>query len=495
MPQVLDPGKARTMDEFIAELRLLKAWAGNPSITEITRRIHHDWQRAGRPRSEWPARSTIGNCFQLGRRRPNPDLLLAVVRVLADGDEAAVALWRQALRTVLGEAEAAARVSAYDRLPAAPPRLVGRSRPVSDAEAAFAAAGQPGVLVLEGAPGVGKTSLALHIAHRLSSRKRPDAPVLFANLRGFAPNGPAADPAAVLETFLRLLGVAGDRIPHGLGDRASLYRRLLAGSGALVVLDDAEDGEHVRALLPGDPTCRTLVTSRRTLHALPGVTRLTVDPLAPDDAVELLRRTAATDAAATDTAALRRIADDLGHLPLGLTVIGRHMREHPGWTLDDYYREPVITIALEDGVRGALAASDAQLGPGSRRLLRLLALHPLHRTDVAGAAALTGEGERAVRDHLRALSAAHLVVETEPGWFHTHALVRAYAEERVCIDVPGTSIRQALGRVLSHCWATQVRDPAHAPGELPVLRRLNRAEAWADALPARETGAARVLAA
>lgn len=135
MPQVLDPGKARTMDEFIAELRLLKAWAGNPSITEITRRIHRDWQRAGRPRSEWPARSTVGNCFQVDRRRPNSDLLLAVVQALVGADEAIVSVWRQSLRAVLGEAEAAARVSAYTGCPrrfprssAGPTWLLGRKR-------------------------------------------------------------------------------------------------------------------------------------------------------------------------------------------------------------------------------------------------------------------------------------------------------------------------------------------------------------------------------
>ncbi|MFB0619241.1 NB-ARC domain-containing protein [Streptomyces sp. AGS-58] len=495
MPQVLDPGKARTLDEFIAELRLLKAWAGNPSITEITRRVHKDWQRAGRPCSEWPARSTIGNCFQLGRRRPNPDLLLAVVRTLAGGDEAAVAVWRQALRTVLGEAEAAARVTAYDRLPGAPSFLVGRSRPAADAEAALAAGGRAGVVVLEGAAGTGKTSLALHVAHRLSPRRRADAPVLFANLRGFAPDGPAADPAAVLETFLRLLGVTGDRIPHGAAARAALYRQLLTGTGALVVLDDAPDEAHVRALLPGDPTCRTLITSRRTLRALPDATRLSLPPLAPADSVELLRRTAGADRLATDATALRRIADDLGHLPLALTVIGRHMREHPGWTLDDYHREPLITLALEDGVRGALAASDARLAAGARKLLRLLALHPLHRTDTTGAAVLAGEHEQTVREHLDALSRTHLLVEAEPGWFRLHALVRAYAEERICIDVPGTSIREALGRVLAHCRGTHTRDRAHAPGELPVLRRLNRAEAWAEAVPPREGSGTRALAA
>ncbi|MFG3011884.1 hypothetical protein ACGFZB_15725 [Streptomyces cinerochromogenes] len=494
MPQVLDPGEARTMDEFIAQLRLLKAWAGNPSITEITRRVHRDWQRAGRPRNEWPARSTVGNCFQLGRRRPNSDLLLAVVRVLVRGEEAAVSLWRQALRTVLGEAEAAARVSAYDRLPAAPAVFLGRARPAAGTAAALRADGPAGVVVLDGPAGVGKTSLALHVARRLHARRPAGAPVLFADLRGHAPNSPAADPAAVLETFLRLLGVAGDRVPHGVDARCVLYRRLLAGTGALVVLDDAADADQIHALLPGDPGCRALVTSRRTLCP-PGATRLSVPPLAPAASAELLRRTAGAGRDAADTGALRRIAADLGHLPLALTVIGRHMRDHPGWTLDDYDREPVITLALEDGARSALAASDARLTAGPRRLLRLLALHPLPRTDLAGAAALAGEGERTVRDHLDALTAAHLLTEPEPGWFRLHELVRAYAEERICVDLPGTSIRQALGRVLAHCATAHPAREVPAPRELPVLRRLNSGSTWAEVSRAGTASAARVLAA
>ncbi|MEU2435646.1 NB-ARC domain-containing protein [Streptomyces rubradiris] len=447
MPQVLDPGKARTMDEFIGELRLLKAWAGGPSITEITRRVHQDWRRAGRPRTEWPARSTIGNCFLPGRRRPNPDLLLAVVRALVGGDEATVALWRQALRTVLGQAEAAARVRACDRLPAGPSPLLGRTRAASAAEAALTAAGRPGVVVLEGAAGVGKTSLALDVARRVAARNSAGAPVLFARLRGFAPTGPAADPAAVLETFLRLLGVTGDRIPYGVTARAALYRQLLAGTGALVVLDDAADAEQVRPLLPGDAACPTLVTSRRTMRALPGATRLTVEPLAPDDSVALLRRAAGADPLATDPAALRRIAADLGHLPLALALIGRHMRQHTGWSLADYHREAVVPLALEEGVRAAIAASDARTTPEARTLLRLLALHPLDRTDTPLAVALAGECEQAVRSHLDALCAVRLLTETAPGRFRMPALVRAYAGERVGIDVPASSIRQALRRV------------------------------------------------
>ncbi|MGH1554771.1 hypothetical protein ACRAWF_31125 [Streptomyces sp. L7] len=150
-------------------------------------------------------------------------------------------------------------------------------------------------LILEGMAGVGKTSLALHIAHRVLDGELSDVPVLFANLRGSAPQGPPADPAAVLETFLRLLGTAGDRIPYGPDARAALYRQLLTDTRALIVLDDAEDAEQVRPLLPGANGCRTLVTSRRTLTGLGEVTRPAVPPLDPDDSLALLRTTAGAD--------------------------------------------------------------------------------------------------------------------------------------------------------------------------------------------------------
>ncbi|WP_051814760.1 NB-ARC domain-containing protein [Streptomyces iakyrus] len=438
------------MDEFIAELRLLKAWAGNPSITEITRRIHRDWQRAGRPRGEWPARSTVGNCFQMGRRRPNSDLLLAVVQALVGADEAILSVWRQSLRAVLGEAEAATRVSAYDRLPAGLSVFVGRTDLLARAEVLLACDQDVTTLALEGMPGVGKTSVAVHIAHQLLAKERTGAPVLFANLRGSAPQDPPADPAAVLETFLRLLGATGDRIPYDLDARAALYRQRLAGTGALVVLDDAADAEQLRPLVPGAPGCRTVITSRRALTGLGGATRLPVPLLASDDCVELLRATAGADRIAPDITAVQQIADMLGHLPLALSVIGRHMRNHPTWALSDYYREPLITLALEDGVRSALFASDASLPTGSRRLLRLLALQPLQETDAATAAALLGEPPAAAEHHLAALTAAHLIERTALGRFRLHPLVHAYAEERICIDEPASRIREALGRLLEH---------------------------------------------
>ncbi len=450
MPQLLDPGRARTMDEFIGELRMLKAWAGNPSITEITRRVHTAWRQAGRPRNEWPARSTVGNCFQIGRRRPNTDLLLAVVHALTDGDAAAVSVWRQALRAVLGEVEASARVTAYDRLPAPPTLLVGRDGLLVRAESLFLDEDAASVIALEGMAGTGKTAFALALAHRLRPAAHPDAPVLFARLRGTTPGEPPVDPSAVLECFLRFLGVAGERIPHGLDARVQLYRQTLAGTGTLIVLDDAADGDQIRALLPASPTCRTVVTSRVALYDVNGIERLRVSPLDAAGSAELLGRVAGTERLGPDPADGRRIGELLGHQPQALTIIGRHLRDHPNWDLTDYYRESLTLLAMEGGVRASLAASDARLPRGARRLLRLLALHPLHEIGLQAIAALADESAASVRRHLTALTRAHLVHEAEPDRYRLPDLVHAYAEERICVDEPASRIREALDRVLTH---------------------------------------------
>src|SRR5207248_8436690 len=117
------------------------------------------------------------------------------------------------------------------------------------------------ISAIAGMAGIGKTQLAVHAGHLLAREKAIDR-VLFVNLRGFHPDPaqPPADPAAVLDGFLRVLGVPGPQIPHDLPARAVVYRNRLAGSLTLVVLDNAADADQVRPLLPDTPRCPVLVT-------------------------------------------------------------------------------------------------------------------------------------------------------------------------------------------------------------------------------------------
>src|SRR5262245_47643527 len=111
-----DPGRAGTLNELVEQLRLLKVWAGDPSYERITGRLNAAWTEAGRPVGELARKTTVVDCFRYGRRRLNADLVLAVVRALHP-DVGYVAQWRQALRVISGEIQAASQVRVQDTLP------------------------------------------------------------------------------------------------------------------------------------------------------------------------------------------------------------------------------------------------------------------------------------------------------------------------------------------------------------------------------------------
>ncbi|MEK8106245.1 NB-ARC domain-containing protein [Micromonospora sp. M12] len=313
-----DPGRADSLDEVAQALRILKAWAGDPSYDVIKSRINAARKAADRTGDVVARRTTVADCFKSGRRRVNTELVIAVVEALHP-DVGYVAQWRQALRVVAGEARAAAQVRVQDSLPQDVVGFVGRTAVLDRLRRELRNGdrdGSPVVLAIQGMAGVGKTQLVIHAAHALHRRKPFDR-ILFVNLRGFHPDPtqPPADPASVLEGFLRLLGVAGQRIPYDLPARVATYRRLLVGTRTLVVLDNASDAEQARPLLPDTPGCPVLITSRRDLGELPHATRLTVDVFTPDESAALLAVTGSQLPSGSDPNAVVRIAQRCGHLP------------------------------------------------------------------------------------------------------------------------------------------------------------------------------------
>jgi len=152
-----------------------------------------------------------------------------------------------------------------------------------------------GLIAIDGMAGVGKTTLAVHAARRLLGQGSSARPQIAVDPRGHDLDRPPADPAAVLDTVLRLLGVSGAEL-HGmdLGRRSLRYRELVAGRRALVLLDDAATEDQLRSLLPDDPDTVVLVTSRRRL-SLPGARRIAMDVFAPPESLALLRHVAGAD--------------------------------------------------------------------------------------------------------------------------------------------------------------------------------------------------------
>ncbi|MEV4835320.1 NB-ARC domain-containing protein [Nonomuraea sp. NPDC049486] len=267
------------------------------------------------------------------------------------------------------------RTRTVEQLPADTADFTGREQEVATAVRALAekSGTAPGICVVAGAPGIGKTVFAVPLAHRLL----PRFPVcqLFANLRG-ADTTPA-EPAEVLAGFLRALGVDGRAIPEDLDERAALYRSLMTRREALVVLDNASNEDQVRPLLPGSAGCAVLVTSRRRLTGLGAQAVIGLRPLTGEESAELLGRIVGAERVSDDAESAQEVARLCGGLPLALRIAGARLAALPHRGLDelarrlaDEHRRLDLLSYSDLTVRASFDLSHRALSERERRLLR-----------------------------------------------------------------------------------------------------------------------------
>ena len=451
---------------FAADLRELWIRAGKPSYRVISKDV-----QAGTGR--FYSKSVIGDVLA-GRRAPKQTLLVDLVSHLG-GD---AARWSARLTEVLRPAVVSVP-SPLAHIPYDISDFTGREWEVARARALLAGDGAGAdtglpIVVIEGMAGIGKTRLAIHVAHR--EKRRFDEIQLHADLRGFSAAGEPADPAAVLEGFLRQLGVPGPDLPAGLDDRAALYRARLDGRRAIVLLDDAATDEQVRPLLPGSPTCGVLVTSRRALSGLDGAQPLPLGVFAPTDSLALLARVVGADRTDAEPAAARRLVELCGHLPLAVALAARRLRSRPAWALADLVRRleteerRLAELAVSDlAVRAVFSLSYGQLDRPHRRLFRLLALHPGHDVCPYAAAALTGEPVPVAAAMLETLLDEHLLEQTVPGRYRCHDLLQVFARDRLAGEEDLVGRATAVRALLD--WYLRAADKANrllAPHRRPL---------------------------
>lgn len=432
-------------DELSARLRALRTWAG-VAYREVHRRVVRD--RKARGVLELPVYNTVYRCLRPGRTRLDAELVADIAGALL-GDPVAAASWRQACRAIEGVATDAAIVAVSGTLPAESAGFTGRTRELTTLLAALAR--PPAVVAITGMAGVGKTRLAVHLAHRVMAAGGRRDLCLSVNLRGHDADHVPADPGAVLEGFLRLLGLPGGRIARlDTGGRAEELRRRLAGRRTLLLLDDAASPDQIRTLLPNTPGSVTVVTGRRVLDGLPGVV---LDPFGPDESAALLRHEIGTRRAEAEPRAVAGIAEAVGHLPLALSVVSARIRADTEWTLADHLDRLTrrrADLRLDDPVARAIGLSYATLDADQRRLLRLAALHPGGGFDASAAGALTGAPPGLTGSRLVGLVAAGLLRRRAGDRFEFHDLVRVFAAERARDEESARAKNEALGRLFDH---------------------------------------------
>jgi DNA-binding SARP family transcriptional activator len=348
------------------------------------------------------------------------------------------------------------------QLPRDSATMVGRERELAFLADLLEVESAP-VIVVHGAPGVGKSALAVRAAHAALARF-PDGQ-LHVNLCGATPGIAPLSPAEALNRLLRGLGVAVAEIPSGAEEAGALFRTVVAGRRLLVVLDNAASTAQVRPLLSG---CAVLVTSRARLVALEGATHLHVGPLRPDAAHAMLDELISDVRPAGEPEATRQLAELCGHLPLALQVAAARLNARPSWAVRDLVdrladeRSRLTELAAGDiALRGSLAVSHAALHDSdsatdrrAARALCLLGLLPVTDVDVHLAAAVLGTSPAEADRIVERLLDAHLVEETMPGQFHMHDLTRLFANELGAATIPPREQRAAFTGLLSHYLAT-----------------------------------------
>jgi DNA-binding SARP family transcriptional activator/predicted negative regulator of RcsB-dependent stress response len=312
------------------------------------------------------------------------------------------------------------------------------------------------ISAIAGKAGVGKTALAVRVAHRLRPRFADGQ--LYVNLRGA--EAQALNPADVLAGFLRALGVEGAAIAEGLEERVQQFRTRLTDRRVLVVLDNAADEAQVRPLLPASQGCAALVTSRASLSGLEAAHPLCLDVLDPDQAVQLLAKLAGPGRVAAEPEAAAAIVRLCGWLPLAVRIAGARLASRPQWRLallterlaDEHRRlDELATGDLE--VRASVALSYHGRGEAERRLFRLLGLLAAPSIPAWVAAALLDTGPMEAEGLLERLVDAQLVEaagqdQTGQLRYRLHDLLRVYARERLALEEPESAQQVSLQRAV-----------------------------------------------
>ncbi|WP_233624715.1 helix-turn-helix domain-containing protein [Actinoplanes sp. ATCC 53533] len=405
--------------------------------------------------------------YLTGRLVPPWEAVVALCRVVGRDPRPLRAVWAEAADA--GAAPAPRR----NDLPADLFDFTGREEESALVEGLLRTAG---AVAVDGMGGVGKTSLAVHVAHRLAPGY-PDGG-LYLDLRGFTPGQEPLDPQAALGRLLGALEVTHP--PAGTAERAALWRSELSRRRALVVLDNAVDAEQVRPLLPGAGKSAVLVTSRHRMVSLDGVPPVSLEPLADGAAARLFGRAAGLteDAGHAEEAGVGQVLRQCGGLPLALRMAGARLRHRPGWTV------AVLAERLRDNAGrfdAVFGMSLQQLDAAQRRMFRLLGVLPGADFDAPAAGALADLPPGQVGAVLEELVDAHLIQELTPGRYRMHDLIRQYATDLAADEEPQADA--ALRRVLNHYLAQAAAHdrqlpsphrPEPAPGD-PV-----RAMAWFD---------------
>jgi DNA-binding XRE family transcriptional regulator len=391
--------------------------------------------------------STLSSA-ERGRIPPSWSVTEAFVRGCGSSSPEWKPLWTAAAAAAAPDLmlAAASGPGAVAQLPSGTPGFVGRSHELAQL---FTVAelvdqetyGPPLVCIMEGMAGVGKTALALQFAH-LAAKQFADGQ-LFVSVQGHWPYGGPLAPREVLVQLLRGLGQRFVASAMSIEELAGIYRSLTAGMKILIVLDDAQTADQVRAAIPGWGPCFVVITSRNSLNGLvvrDGAFQMQLGVLSDSDSLAVLAHIMTQHVVDSDPPAASQLVKLCGHLPLALRIAAHHMTSKRCQSLAGLVTAVAsdpgcLDVLAVDGdetasIRSVLSWSYRSLRPELSDTFRLIGRDLSSEFDLAQAIEVTGGDPGHVRVLLRDLVDTNMLQDLGGDRYGVHRLVRLYASER-----------------------------------------------------------------
>ncbi|MFL6161144.1 MAG: BTAD domain-containing putative transcriptional regulator [Jatrophihabitantaceae bacterium] len=352
-------------------------------------------------------------------------------------------------------------LSSPRQLPSSIADFIGRQSQIVEVSQLLAEARSSGtpsyavpIIGIVGFGGVGKSTLALRVAHE-SAEEYSDGH-LYVDLTG---EGGEDRIASVLARFLRALGVNATAIPDSLEERAGMYRSRVANKRLLLVIDNVSAEHEIEPLLPGSPTCAVIVTSRTRLDRLAGARWISLSAFDSETAIQLLAKIVGWERLQAEPAAVQQLVEYCGGLPLALRIAGARLASRPHWRIGELTRRLKSEVQRLDElshrgleIRSSIGLSYRTLPEQAKRLFRLIALPQARDFPSWSAAALLNCSLKEAEETLERLVDVQLLSIGEAADGETrycfHDLIRVYAGERLLDTDPEPDRRAALRRLL-----------------------------------------------
>lgn len=285
-------------------------------------------------------------------------------------------------------------------------------------------------------PAIGKTALAVNIAHRYRERY-PDAQ-LYIDCYGYTAGQKPLSDEKILGLLLLAFEIPASMIPDNFEERIVLWQSLLRERHSIIIFDNINSEEQIKRIMPaGSSNTLVLITSRNQLLNIPDVYSIKLDTLDEDSAIKLLYKVSEKKGEEYREV-FRQVVRKCEYLPLAIVIVGRRLKDRESKRFIDRFisspRRMSKNISGVDVIYESFDTSYVLLNSNEKNAFQVLGISPCMDMTPITCAAMLNVDEDFAAELLDSLYDKRLIIETGDDRYRLHDLMREFARYKFDVE-------------------------------------------------------------